>query len=156
MSQQERFGTRDRSYSAWHRMMSTMRFVGRDSAKLLSMIDADVSFYIEMEDGTWEPLALMETALDVGQDQKSGTCIKNLARRAGIPAILVLYKLSTDDNPADKKFKDIASFRVKRLWPEHDNKWESMSPSEWAAWLVKLRRFGGDMLDFKDKSQRMF
>jgi hypothetical protein len=36
----ERYGTRDRTYSAWHRRLSTRRFVGIDRAQLLAMLDS--------------------------------------------------------------------------------------------------------------------
>ena len=64
MSQEERHGTRDRSYSAWHRRQSTRRYIGIEKATLLAMIDLDASLYVEYDDGTKEPLALIETAQD--------------------------------------------------------------------------------------------
>ena len=66
LMQEEIFGTRDRAYSAWHTRGSTRRFIGIDSAQLLAMIDLDAALYVEYDNGTKEPLALIETALDVG------------------------------------------------------------------------------------------
>ena len=66
MAQEEVYNTRDRSYSAWHRRKSTGRFIGFEHAQLLAMIDLDASLYVEYDDGTKEPIALIETAIDVG------------------------------------------------------------------------------------------
>ena len=73
MAQEEKYGTRDRTYSAWHRRLSTQRFVGIEKAQLLAMIDLDASLYVEYDDGTKEPLALIETAQDIGQAFKPAT-----------------------------------------------------------------------------------
>lgn len=70
MSQEERYGARDMSYSAWHRRNSTRRFIGIEYAQLLAMIDVDVSLYVEYDDKTKMPLALIEIAIDVGQESK--------------------------------------------------------------------------------------
>lgn len=83
--QEERYGTRDRTYSAWHRRLSTRRFVGIDRAQLLAMIDLDASLYVEYDDRTKEPVALIETARDVGQEHKPVTVTRRLAVR---PAVL--------------------------------------------------------------------
>jgi len=48
--QKEIYGTRDLSYSKWHRAASTKRFVGEDNARQLAMIDADVCIYVEYAD----------------------------------------------------------------------------------------------------------
>ena len=52
---------------------------GIDSAQLLAMIDLDASLYVEYDDNSKEPLALIETAQDVGQAHKSATVTTNLA-----------------------------------------------------------------------------
>ena len=70
MPHEEVTGTRDRTYSAWHRRMSTRRYVGIEAAQTLGMIDLDASLYVEYDDSTKEPLALIETARDVGQEFK--------------------------------------------------------------------------------------
>lgn len=54
--QEETYGTRDRAYSAWHRRMSTRRFIGIDRAQLLAMIDLDAALYVEYDNGSKEPL----------------------------------------------------------------------------------------------------
>lgn len=139
VSQEERYNTRDRSYSAWHRRHSTRRFVGIEKAQNLAMIDLDAYLYIEYDDSTKEPLALVETAMDVGQSWKTATVTKNLAKKAGIPAFVLLYKLSTEPNPCDPQFFDIESFRVKMIWPTYQDTWTTLTPQRWADALVKIR-----------------
>jgi hypothetical protein len=148
--QEEKYNGRDRTYSAWHRRMSTQRFVGMELAQTLGMIDLDASLYVEYDDNTKEPLALIETALDVGQDRKTATVTKNLARRCTsiyTPAFILLYTKSNKVNPADPLYLDIASFRAKRIWKEPETRWYHYTPSQWAKWLVGLRQFTAASLD---------
>jgi len=90
LTQEERCGTRDRAYSAWHRRYSIGRFVGRENAHLLAMIDLDTIPYVEYEDKTKKPLAVIETAIDIGQTFKTATVTSNLAKLAGLPCFVVL------------------------------------------------------------------
>jgi len=141
MAQEERYNTRDRAYSAWHRRESTRRFVGIERAQSLAMIDLDGSLYVEYDNGTKEPIALVETAIDVGQEVKPATVTQRLAKRC-VPemrAYVLLYKLSTEANPADPRWMDIESFRVKRIWPEPETAWKRFTPAGWANVLVKIR-----------------
>jgi hypothetical protein len=149
MSQEERFGSRDRTYSAWHRRHSTRRYIGIEAAQSLAMIDVDVSLYVEYDDGTKEPLALIETAVDCGQEFKTATVTKRLAMRSRplLPAYVVLYKPAPWCNPADPAWPDIASFRVRRIWPEPVTPWELLTPQEWATRLYHLRHESGSALD---------
>jgi hypothetical protein len=149
MAQEEVYGTRDRVYSAWHRRGSTRRFVGIEPAQTLAMIDLDASLYIEYDDGTKEPLALIETARDVGQTYKCATVTTKLAQRCMpiLPAYVLLYTLSEVPNPADPAWQDIASFRVKRLHPKPQHEWVIYTPQAWAVFLVKLRKRTGEILD---------
>jgi len=148
MTQEERFGTRDRSYSAWHRRNSTRRFVGIEDAQLLAMIDLDASLYVEYDDGDKEPLALIETAQDVGQTFKTATVTYRLAVMAGLPCYVVLYTLADTPNPADQKWRDIAMFRVKRLNPpQSSTRWHTVSPERWCQHLRQLRRDACGELD---------
>lgn len=149
MSQEERYGARNRHYSAWHRRNSTRRFIGIENAQLLAMIDLDASLYVEYDDGTKEPLALIETAQDVGQEWKSATVTCNLARRTRpvVPCYVVLYTLADGPNPADHEWQDIRSFRVMRLWPNPERKWTIYTPQEWAENLLKLRQWSAERVD---------
>ena len=149
MSQEERHNTRDRSYSAWHRRNSTRRFVGIELAQSLAMIDLDASLWVEYDDGSKEPLALIETAIDHGQHIKPATVTKKLAQRCvpTLPAYTLLYTLSDSLNPADPQWQDISSFRVRRLWPEPETVWESLSPKQWADRLCVLRTWSAHRID---------
>lgn len=153
MSQEERYNTRDRSYSAWHRRQSTRRFVGIEKAQTLAMIDLDAYVYVEYDDATKEPLALVETAMDVGQSWKTATVTKNLARKACIPAFVLLYKVSGQPNPADATFFDIESFRVKMIWPTCQTLWTTLTPQQWADALVKIRLQQCAALDACEKAK---
>lgn len=145
--QEELYGTRDRSYSAWHRRLSLRRFVGLEKAQLAAMIDLDACVYVEFDGATREPLALIETAMDRGQAHKAASVTKRLASRAMIPAYCVLYRLGSSKNPADPTHWDIDQFRVKRLWPRPDAEWRSLSPEEWAAALLQIRAWAAQRLD---------
>lgn len=139
MTQVERIGERDLTYSAWHRRDSIKRFVGTEKAELLAMIDMDVVLFVEYDDSTKEPLCLIETAMDIGQTIKPATVTRKLAEKAKIPAFTVLYTPSNNrKNPADKRWFDIEKFRIKKIHPEETD-WESYSPLEWANELLEIR-----------------
>ncbi len=145
--QEEYLGKRDGTYSAWHRRHSTRRFVGIERAQLLAMIDLDACLYVEYDDGSKEPLALIETARDCGQPYKNAQVTTNLAKRASLPCFVVMYKPSDTCNPADKEWPDIEAFRVKRLWPNPVNDWQLLTPEEWAKKLLVMREWKGKKLD---------
>lgn len=147
MSQEEIFGERDRSYSAWHRRMSTRRFIGIERAQLLSMIDLDGCLYCEFDSATCEPLALIETARDRGQARKVATVTARLAERARVPAYVVLYRLADVPNPADRSQLDIEAFRVRRLWPQPETGWRALKPKEWAEAIVQIRAWAAVQID---------
>jgi hypothetical protein len=145
--QEDRYGARDLGYSAWHRAGSIRRFIGWERAQLLSMVDADSIMWLEYHDRTKEPLALIEAAVDVGQDHKAGTAIARLAKRARLPAYLVLYRRAPELNPADPRWLDVAGFRVKRLWPRAELQWRNVRPGEWANALLQIRAWSARRLD---------
>jgi hypothetical protein len=149
MAQEESFGTRERAYSAWHRRGSTRRFVGIESAQALAMIDVDVALWVEYDDATKEPLALIETALDRGQDIKPATVTRRLAQRClpTLPAYILLYRLSAAPNPADPQHRDIEQFRVRRIWPQPESTWQTLTPRQWAERLLELRGWSARQID---------
>lgn len=148
MAQEEIFGTRDRSYSAWHRRESTRRFVGIEKAQTLAMIDLDAALYVEYDDKTKEPLVLIEAAQDCGQ-WKAATVTRNLARRCNpeIRAYVVLYTIANSLNPADPQWPDISAFRVRRIWPEPQTVWRNFTPAEWAEMLCRIRTWSARSID---------
>jgi hypothetical protein len=139
MSQEERYGSRDLSYSAWHRVRSICRYVGLEAAQSLTMIDQDVTLFLEVESATREPLALIEVAIDVGQSRKPASSTARLAARSGLPAFCVLYRHCSQPNPADKREADIDRFRVRRIWPFPEHEWRELTPVEWAQGLLQIR-----------------
>jgi hypothetical protein len=149
VAQDEVFGTRDRAYSAWHRRASTRRFVGIEKAQALAMVDVDVALWIEYDDATKEPLALIETAMDRGQDIKPATVTKRLAQRCfpTLPAYILLYRLAATANPADLQYRDIEQFRVRRIWPQPETVWQTLTPKQWAEKLCELRVWAARQID---------
>lgn len=149
MAQEEIHGTRDRTYSAWHRRNSTRRYVGIEKAQLLAMIDLDAACYVEYDNATKEPLSLIETARDVGQAYKNATVTKNLARRCVpmVRAYILLYTPDDKPNEADPQWPDIKTFRCKRIWPEPATGWQVFTPDEWAHQLLALRSWSAEQLD---------
>ena len=117
MSSEERYGTRDLSYSAWHRKQ------GYD----LPYIDIDGVEYCRACN---EPLALIETAQDVGQKRKATTVTCRLAERAGLPAYLVFY------SPGDHA--KVTKFRVAQVWPTREEP-RVMTVMRYKAMLRELR-----------------
>jgi len=146
MAQEEKYDSRCRAYSAWHRRKSTMRFVNIDKAQTLAMIDLDASLYVEYDDASKEPLALIETAQDVGQSFKPATVTRNLARRCYpiLPAFIVLYKKGNTPNPAAPNHPDIVSFRVRMIHPDHRPEWRFFTPNDWAHMLLRLRDWSAE------------
>lgn len=145
--QEERFHSRDLTYSMWHRRRSVARYVGSEQAQLLSMCDVDCVLWLEYDHEDKRPLALIETALDVGQSHKPATAIRNLAVRAKVPAYLCLYSRSALNNPAEECVADVSNFRVKRLWPAPERDWRNLSPEEWAGALLRIRAWQSRRLD---------
>lgn len=141
MSQEEVYGSRDRTYSAWHRRKSTARYVTLDKAQLLAMIDVDCAPWVEYDDQDKHPVALIETAIDVGQSHKNNSVTKNLAAMAKIPGLLVLYTPSDKPNPADPGCPDIDRFRVRLIWPKLSD-WTVVTPEKYCDFLLQLRMVG--------------
>lgn len=147
--EEERWGARDLSYSAWHRARSISRYIGWEQAQLLSMCDADSVLWLEYDQHGKEPLALIEAAVDVGQLAKPATAITRLARRAQIPAYLILYQRSERPNPADRRWRDLSGMRVKRLWPRAELGWRQLKPDQFAKALLQIRAWSARRLDLQ-------
>jgi hypothetical protein len=142
--EEERYGKRDLTYSAWHRTNSVARFLPEEDAKSLRMIDLDALLFVEYEDGSNEPVALIETAQDCGQEIKPVTVTLTLAQlcRREIRVFICLYTKSVEPNPLNPSERDIASFRTRCVWPlsERDHGWIVMTPKEWSERLLRLRK----------------
>lgn len=110
------------------------------------MIDFDSIPWLWFNRETKVPLALIETALDVGQgiDRpfKPATALVELARicTRPIPVAVVLYTLDDKPNPADKsgKILDIKSFRMSMQYPTRQP-FIKKDPWVLAEWEIELR-----------------
>lgn len=119
MAQHEKYHHRDLTYSLWHRYKTgdaTLKYVDIDSCEYCHRCRY--------------PLALIETAIDIGQAYKVTTVMRNLAEMAGIPAYLVFYKKIDDDG-------NIESFRVHDLF---SSKRTTMTPQRYRTFLQWLHR----------------
>lgn len=132
MSDDERYGTRDLTYSNWHRIHSIKRFLGEPAARRITMIDLDGLEYCNV---CREVVGVIEVARDIGQSFKATVVTANLARRLGVPGLLVFYTPSNEQ--AVGGHPDIATFRVQVIAPlkspEH-----SLAPAQFAQWLLRL------------------
>lgn len=128
MSSVERHGTRDLTYSAWHRAANVARFLGPQRAHQLTYIDLDAIEYCAK---CREPLLLGELARDVGQAFKATRVLRRLAKRANRPAVLVFYRVGDTG--------DIERFRVRMVYPDYEQHERTMDPAEYAAWLWSFR-----------------
>lgn len=145
----ERYAGRDRSYGNWHRAGSISRFLPAQAARNLTMADLDSVLFAEYEYPIKLPLCLVEVAQDIGQRKPAGV-IRKLAELANIPAFVALYTLSERANPSNKNWPDIASFRVKRLWPSPEAGWRTLTPQQWAEALLKIRGWQLRRFDVKE------
>ena len=96
MSRWERYGTRDMTFSGWHRTLPNY----------CTAIDLD---FLEYCQKCRTPLALIELAQDVSQAHKPTRVMEELAKKADVPAYLILYKQDGE--------KQIGRCRVARIWP---------------------------------------
>jgi hypothetical protein len=102
-------------YSKWHR-----KYDG------IAMIDVDS---IEVCPKCYEPLAILETCYEKGQQYKATTLVSTLANRLQIPSFLVFYKDIGQGSLA---------FRIKRLWLSNA-KYEVMTEDEWVNILYEIQ-----------------
>jgi hypothetical protein len=131
MSRWERYGTRDLTYSNWH------RFALPDDAGMIDLDGIDYCRRCSM------PVAAIETARDVGQAFKATTVTEIVARCLNVPAWLVLYTPAASpcacepDHPAPGCNHGLASMRVRRVYPR-PTVLTTTTPGSFAAVLVQL------------------
>jgi len=101
-------------YSDWHR-----RYDG------ISYIDVDS---VECCQYCYEPLAIIETCYEKGQEWKATTLSKIIAERLNIPCFLVFYKELTPTS---------LTFRIKRI-KSRKTEFRLMSEDEWVIILRSL------------------
>jgi hypothetical protein len=133
VSRFERHGTRDLTYSNWHRQRCPDR---------ATMIDVDGLEYCRR---CRAPLALIETAQDVGQAFKPVTALEQLSLAANVPAFCVLYVTDGVRCETDRRGRcrngrcshGISSFRVRRIRPNPTD-FEVWSPIAFADYLTRV------------------
>jgi len=138
MSRHERYESRDRAFSNWHRYACS---------QTSNMVDIDGLEYCGTR-GCAKPLLLIETARDVGQDFKPTTAMRALAQAANVPAVTLLWMPADDWSPEpphcrcqkDKMLNrdcnhGIASFRAQHVYPTRQRTWKVVDAPEIARWI---------------------
>lgn len=117
MSREERYGTRDLAFSAWHRK------IPRDD---FTWLDIDHCAYCN---DCKQVIFFAELAQDVGQSFKATTVTRNLANRLGVPALLIFYTVEDGE---------VTRFRIRRIAPT----WTDLcvvEPEVLIEWIEKTR-----------------
>ena len=125
MSQRERTGKRDLTYSAWHRVPTLPKFC--------CMADVDSVEYAWRDDGEVDLLMINElkhAGYPADEKPKALAVLRALSRprREVIPAKLAVY-WTDDDGAIDRFYVEDA----------HTGEAREFSPEEWAAILLRLR-----------------
>jgi hypothetical protein len=138
MSAFERWGTRDLTFSRWHRQ-ALRDFAGSEAdGAACGMIDIDCLEYCAR---CGMNLFLVETAQDIRQAHKATTQMERLAGQANIPAYCVLYTPTGEDCPFDRRCRNpqcthgIQSFRVRQVAPVESH-WHDKTAKEFAVFVL--------------------
>lgn len=124
MSRYERTGKRSLAYSQWHRTLPHS----------VTMIDVDGLEYCQR---CRAPLAVIETARDVGQAVKPATVLRRLAKAANVPAYVLLYTVDEGAEQREDWVNCIRSFRARRAHPD-ETEYRQMTPLQMAQLLVRI------------------
>lgn len=131
MSRDERYGTRDLTFSRWHRYALPDR---------VTAIDLDMIEYCQR---CRMSLCLIETARDVGQPGKPTLVMAELARAANVIAVCILYTPDGTECTCQRQKKvpgcrhGIEKVRFRRVYPVAEP-FENQHSWELAAWLTLL------------------
>jgi hypothetical protein len=102
-------------YSEWHRQYDGIAYIDIDS--------------VECCKKCYQPLAIIETALDKGQD-KVFTLSKKVADKLEIPGFVVLYTIDGEK---------ITKFRIRRFSPDVSPTYREATPQLWLSYLKSLQ-----------------
>ena len=102
-------------YSDFHRKYDGIAYIDVDSVECCMYC--------------YEPLAIIETCYDKGQEWKATTLSKIIASRLNIPCFLVFYKNLTDTT---------LTFRIKRITSSPTD-FELMNEDQWVSILLDLQ-----------------
>jgi hypothetical protein len=131
MSRYERYETRDLTFSRWHRYALTDR---------VTAIDLDMIEYCRR---CRMPLALIETARDIGQPRKPAPVMREVARLLNVVAWTVLYTPTAEPCRCNGRFRidgcvhGIEAMRIQQVHPT-DVPFEDWQPGEFGARLTLL------------------
>ena len=101
-------------YSDWHRKYDGIAYIDVDAVECCMYC--------------YEPLAIIETCYDKGQEWKATTLSKIIAERLNIPCFLVFYKELTPSS---------LTFRIKRI-KSRKTQFQIMSEDQWVIILRSL------------------
>ena len=131
-------GTRDLTYSNWHRKDNIARYLGNDERKAhcVSVINIDSLEYCLF---CKRPLALIEDCRGNAGSAKQWECTRKLAEAARIPAYLLIYEPTGELNG---KLQDGGQYQtrdISRMWIEqvHGDRKE-ITPEAYALFLFTL------------------
>ena len=133
---EERYGERDLCFSGWHRYQTNRFFPMRDLDCIEYCFRCD------------KPLALIEIACDVGQNEKWVKPMRELAKMAGLPAYIVFYQGNSTiirtmlhfytAKQAILKLARVDSLRIRRVSPCCSEEM-MLTPMQYQAFLIALR-----------------
>ena len=118
---EEIYGERDLCFSGWHRYQLHNN---------LDYIDLDCIEYCHRCN---TPVALIELAQDVGQQDKPVTVTRKLAEIADVPSYLVFYK-----GAGEKRQAQVSSIRIRMIHPHKSDEIE-LNAKQYELFLVRLR-----------------
>lgn len=143
MSSWERHGTRDLSFSRWHRQALRQYAASEAEGAACGMIDVDA---MEFCGRCKMNLFLVECAQDVRLVNKRTDQIQQLAKQANLPAYCVLYTRTDEDCPSDRRCRNsecqhgISGFRVRQVAPVVGD-WSWRTPAEFAGFVLEFHRY---------------
>ena len=132
-------GHRCLAYSAWHRIDSISRYVGRTDAVTMTMVDIDCAYWVE-SNRAGTVLGLIETTKDNRMYDKPCYVLLDIAQRM-TPTVfcgVLYYTLSRENNPAQPTQRDISCFVWQQFWPKKRYPIR-YSPEKWAKRLLHMR-----------------
>lgn len=120
MARLEKTGFRCQEWSYWHR---------NELPDDMDFLDIDWVEYCHL---CKKPLALFELARDYEQKYKIAYVTQNLARMAGIPGYVILYKI-------DKSMPhNMGDCRIQQLWPLEQKIFKAYPPHKVREGIIRL------------------
>lgn len=134
MSQEERYGERDLSYSAWHRVRSISRYVGLEAAQNLKMGGGK-----GRRPGGKAGISHGKACSAVRSPGFRGPLRGRVATEPGRSATI--------------RYREV---RVKRIWPTPEHVWRTLTPADWAEGLLQIRSWSAAKLEIEAANDRIW